>query len=359
MNAVRLATNVWSRWLDSVAGVIVRLGEGLARIRTVSFGEPVPGQIVQQPAYEPEPAGALADASSHVAVEQARPLKLDLVSPSIEVAKAINGARVELYLHADGFLCRPLNLPRQAVGFLANVVRVQLDRLTPWSPTEIAYGWSEPVYTDDRISLTIAATPLARVQPLIDRVMSLGAHSVTVFASAPNDRGGHDKPIKISEQQAAGAFALGRVRAATAKIFIALALLATASVVVRETAGATLEAQHDRISQDIARLRTGAETNAQRLLARRKNEAPPAVVVLEKLAAILPDHTYVTELRLDARKLRLVGVTQNAASLIALMERSGFFTGATFFAPTTRSSAGTTEQFHIETGVQFLEAARS
>jgi general secretion pathway protein L len=81
--------------------------------------------------------------------------------------------------------------------------------------------------------------------------------------------------------------------------------------------------------------------------------------VLEKLAAILPDHTYVTELRLDARKLRLVGVTQNAASLIALMERSGFFTGATFFAPTTRSSAGTTEQFHIETGVQFLEAARS
>src|SRR5689334_21133269 len=146
MNAVRLATNVWSRWLDSVAGVIVRLGEGLARIRTVSFGEPVPGQIVQQPAYEPEPAGALTDASSHVAVEQARPLKLDLVSPSIEVAKAINGARVELYLHVDGFLCRPLNLPRQAVGFLANVVRVQLDRLTPWSPTEIAYGWSEPVY---------------------------------------------------------------------------------------------------------------------------------------------------------------------------------------------------------------------
>jgi len=67
----------------------------------------------------------------------------------------------------------------------------------------------------------------------------------------------------------------------------------------------------------------------------------------------------VTELRVEGNKLRLVGVTRDAPSLIALIEQSGRFTQATFFAPTTRSPSDQGERFHIEAAIQSLAAPRS
>ena len=89
-------------------------------------------------------------------------------------------------------------------------------------------------------------------------------------------------------------------------------------------------------------------TTVQRALERRKHDAPSAVLVMETLSKILPDQTYVTELRLEGNKLRLTGITRDAPSLIGLIERSGRFTRATFFAPTTRSPSDTGDRFHIE-----------
>ena len=83
------------------------------------------------------------------------------------------------------------------------------------------------------------------------------------------------------------------------------------------------------------------------------------MVVIEALSQILPDNTYLTELRIEADKLRLVGVTQDAPSLIRLIEQSAHFTRATFFAPTTRSPSDPGERFHIEAHIEPVFAPRS
>jgi len=66
------------------------------------------------------------------------------------------------------------------------------------------------------------------------------------------------------------------------------------------------------------------------------------------LSRILPDRTYVTELRIESDKLRVTGITDDAPRLIRLMEQTPHFTQATFFAPITRSPSDIGDRFDIE-----------
>ena len=96
------------------------------------------------------------------------------------------------------------------------------------------------------------------------------------------------------------------------------------------------------------RLDPAAGGSGLNMLAKRKQATPSSVMVLEAVSRVLPDTTYVTELRIEGDKVQVVGMTQNAPALIRLMEQSPQFTRATFFAPTTHAQNEPGERFHIE-----------
>jgi general secretion pathway protein L len=283
-----------------------------------------------------------------------------------EAAKAIKGNRVEIVLRPSRFVSRQVELPRRAVEFLDGIIRAQIDRLTPWSAADAVFGWGRPAdIASDRISIMVVATARAAVRPLLETLSELGASSIAIL-TAPADGSAAAGTIKVYDQSIRGTLDAMRLSRILLVMLLVAAGAASLAVAADMTLGASLEEREQdltrRINQRRAQLRGGQAAiarSASAVLDRRKQETPATVIVLEALSQILPDHTYVTELRVEGNKVQVIGVTQDAPGLIRIMEQSPHFKRATFFAPTTRSPTDPGERFHIEAQVEPVNTPRS
>ena len=325
-------------WMDLVAQAIVDLSERFASSRTVTMVENENGELLLRPGEEQNDHD-MSLASEHTAL-QTGPIK------------AFNHNRINVLLRQDKFLFRQLELPNCATEFLDGIVRSQLERLMPWNVAKAAYGWSKPTESDNqRMVITIAATSTDTVKPIVNRFAEVGAQSICIFVISPDgDR------IQIWDQKVQSYFQVDLIRRALVAIFLAVTFSAAIAVSGSIIVGLSLAAKQNELTSRI----TEARTTTARLLhtqlsrgkaiddfIRRKKNAPAAVITIDRLSKILPDDTYVSELRIEGDKIRVTGITHDAPSLIEKMEKSGSFSRATFFAPTT-SSPNATERFHIE-----------
>ncbi|CCD94815.1 putative General secretion pathway protein L, GspL [Bradyrhizobium sp. ORS 375] len=264
----------------------------------------------------------------------------------------LRGCALEVEVAADNLLVRDLDFPKQAEPFLNGMIRTQISRLTPWTLDQVLYGFSAPRSApNDRISLTLVATPRTLLQPVLAFANEVGAAKIVVVADDGSPEG---EAIQILKSSLRSSLADGRdvgrllklgwlsVGASTAVLLVAIVLI-----------GGYLDSEIDEAQQQVTRLRTALRpgigaTAADSLLAKRKQSSPASVIVLETLSKILPDGTYVIEMHVENDRLQVSGVTQDAPALIRLIEQSPQFSHATFYAPTTRTAGEAGERFHIE-----------
>jgi general secretion pathway protein L len=279
---------------------------------------------------------------------------------------ALRGSRLEVILMSYRFLSRPLELPRRATEFLDGMIRSQIDRLTPWAANEAVFGWTTPVETSgERIHTTVIATPKTKVDPLIRLADEWSAGSIVLFAAPETTVATSDgeavaeRGTRLIERRLRGSLDVGHVRRALTAVLLAGAVSATLSLAATGIVGERLDQQQRQLSAKISERRAAlrlnlaaSDSSALGGLAQRKHETHADVMVLDALSQILPDNTYVTELRIEKDKLQIIGITQDAPSLVKLIEQSPHFTHATFFAPTTRAADDPGERFHIEASIK-------
>jgi general secretion pathway protein L len=340
----------FSLWIDAVARTVKGIFERFESTRRIKLAEDEDGAFTIRPATavpaapETGPLGCLRIVDGVVSG----------LTP--ESAAAFRDSRVELTLRSSRFLFRPLDLPKRASEFLDGIVRAQIDRLTPWTAHEAAYHWTKPTeVAGERIAMTIVATARSLVVPLAQAFADLGAAVVEVSTLTPD---ADAVPVTVYQQRTRAAAELGRIRFILLAVFMASGLPALASVGASGFLAAHYDDQMQQVQRQIAERRAviragqSAGSSALELLERRKHTTPASVMVIEALAALLPDHTYVTELQIEGDKLQVTGITRDAPSLISLLEQSPHFTHATFFAPTTRAPNDPGERFHIEAGIR-------
>jgi general secretion pathway protein L len=351
MNMLRQIGESFSRWIDWVA-------ENVHSLIDRWWGVQRRVQLIEQEqdtftlhAFGETKDASLPDQSIRIAQGAiAEPLSADWL-------EMFRGSRAELVLRPSRFMFRPLELPKRAAEFLDGIVRAQIDRLTPWTVGEAVYSWTPPTEVgNERIQLTVAATARAQVAPYVQALAGLGAAAIVV-STDPRDAVAGAGPLKVFEQQTRGSLEITRIRRILMLVLAAAAAMAVISFGVSSIAADSLDSEQQELSSQISKRRAAMRLgqdggSAQRMLERRKQTTAAGVIVLEALSKLLPDHTFVTELRIEGGKVQVTGLTRDAPSLIRLIEQSPHFERATFFAPTTQSPGEPGERFHIEARIK-------
>ncbi len=329
-------------WIDAVSRAVDMVAGRFVRAQQIRLAEREDGAFTAS-TMAAKGGPRLPDVSFRL--DDSKPLPA-------EWKAAFRAGRVEALLQPAHVMTHQLDFPNKAADFLDGMIRAQVDRLTPWSAGDAVFGWSSPTPApNDRIEVTFAATSRQKVKPVLQFAEAVDAASVAISTSA----GDASAPIKLMDRSLRSVIgAAVNVPRLLRAILLSSALAAAASLIANAYLGGSLQSElgdlQQRISQRRAALRLGANGNASGLglLAKRKQSTPASVMVLEAVSRALPDSTYVTELRIEGDKIQVVGMTQDAPSLIRLMEQSPQFSRATFFAPTTHAANEPGERFHIE-----------
>jgi general secretion pathway protein L len=338
----------FSAWLDQVAEAAVAAVEHFKSIPTIAVIEGDEGRFSIR---TDDKAATTAADDGGLQLKDGR-----VVGPSASRFElAVKGSRVELVLRPDRFIFKNMELPSRAAEFLTGVVRSQIDRLTPWSADHAAFGLGVAADAGaGRIAVTVAATAKDMLDPYVQTFTRLGARAVEI-----STRPAEDAPaITVVEENLGGILDVRLARRVALAALVSLSLVAVAANVASAMMNRGLQAHQDELARQIVQIRTAALASrnaprdpkilAEQALVHKRNESPSAVIALEILSQILPDNTYLTELRIDSDKLRLTGITRDAPDLIRLIEQSHHFSQATFFAPITHVSTEAGDRFSIE-----------
>jgi general secretion pathway protein L len=336
-------------WIDDVAAGSALLVTMLRRSRRIELVEQADGSF------------HVVDMSKHAAERADGPsLRVDesgIADPiSPQTRSLLARSTVDVMLAPSRFIFRSLELPQGARQFLDGVVRSQIDRLTPWSANEAAYGWSEPTDAGNgQIAITVAATARSLVAPIARAAMAARADQVRMSTRVGE---GEAPAIPVFAQDIGGGKG-GRELLRGLVGCLALSGLAFAAslgawLVIGGGDNARMADLQNRIAErrsELTNQHGPAAEEALKALQARKWATPLAVVVLEALSKTLPDEAHLTELRIEGGKVQIAGSAADAPALIRLIEQSRQFTQATFFAPTVRGPSGG-QSFHIEAHIE-------
>jgi general secretion pathway protein L len=338
-----------STWIDDVAVGLTLLRVMLRRSHRIELVEQADGSFLvvdmSKPAADRADGPSLRIDESGIA---------DPMSP--QMRSLLARSSIDVMLAPSRFIFRSLELPQGARQFLDGVVRSQIDRLTPWSANEAAFGWSEPTDAGNgQIAITVAATARSQVAPIARAAMAARADQVRMSTQIGE---GEPLGIPVFAQDIGG----GNGEQELARGLVAgLALSGLAFMISLGAwlvAGGSDDARMGDLQNRIAERRSEllnqhgpAAEEAIKALQARKWATPSAVMTLEALSKTLPDDAHLTEFRIEGGKVQIAGSATDAPTLIRLIEQSRQFTQATFFAPTVRGPSGG-QSFHIEAHIE-------
>lgn len=272
---------------------------------------------------------------------------LDTLSPEVSAAlAATRWTAVELRLPPGRILERRLSLPSASREFLAPILEHRLERLTPWRPDRVLYGFK---VGDDgaagTVNVAVTATSRDTVAEPLRRLRDAGLPPTAIGAgngtpSRPLDvdlLGGDAAPPRAESRRFVSNVALVTLGVLLV-LFVVSAVVASGATADRDASAATL-GKARRLLRAASFGNLGAREQA---MLEGKQPGRSTVVLVDTLATSIPSDTYLKDLTVAPDKVRLTGSSSNAPALVAKLEAAGL-SNVRFTSTIARDKAGRDE----------------
>jgi len=259
-------------------------------------------------------------------------------------------------------LTRLVHLPRAVQENLPQVLKFEMDRLTPFRGEDVYFDFRLLDESDDRgrIGIELTLVPRAYLDPLLTSVERLGFRPTVVDVATtdmPDQAPCAGSSINLLPQGQGRRNETPGLRRNLALAGLTGVLLLTALVLplwqmrsVLQSLETEVQAAREEALKTTA-LSDELERGVQqvRFLLDKKTTAPSVVDVLDEMTRTLPDGTWLTSFRMEGETVTVQGESAAATDLIALIEDSSRFEKTRFLASVTHSQITKTDRFQIGT----------
>jgi general secretion pathway protein L len=258
---------------------------------------------------------------------------------------------LELRLPREAVLRRTVSLPSQVRANLPQVIRYELDRLSPFESKDVLFDFvalSGPK-TADRLRLDLALCRRDLVEDWMTQLEALGTPVDRITWDGAWSRA-NLLPAERRPKRRHWRLTLGSA-SVIVSILLAMAILVTplwqkhriARQLDAEVARLRSQAiAVDELRQELERVRQGSTAVIQ-----RKLEQPSILEMLRELTDRLPEDTWVQNLEFSADQVDIRGESGQATALIAILEQSPGIDGVSFGSPVTQIASTGKERFNI------------
>jgi general secretion pathway protein L len=286
---------------------------------------------------------------------------------SADLLRAARNSFVVLELPAAKVVRRDITVPAQAQKFLSGVIRNQIERLSPWPPSNVVYGFNSETSGENASIVDVRILMASRTD------IDASRHHLTALGVDVDRIVANNSTAEIADKAAGPVTLWSRLTdasrdrlegisrliglgiGATLAVSMCLSLWAFISTGLVQDESESIAARAKALQQQVQGGRTPSSAASMPPVERAwflKETSISSVILIEALSRALPDSAYLTEIRVENASLRMTGLADDAPGLLALLEQSGHLTGVHFFAPTTRGPDGKSFRFSIEAHVE-------
>ncbi len=302
-----------------------------------------------------EPAGSKAQLVLAIG-EQREPageLDLDAFMPLPEIAHSTHDPAPKrvLMMPSEIILTRSVSLPAQVRGNLPQVIRYELDRLSPFQASDVLHDFAlrPGPKAAPRLTVDLALCRRDLVEAWIKRMRDAGApiDCISWKGAWPS---ANLLPVEERPKRRLGVLRLDTLLWVAAVTLMLAALIGPlwqqrqyASMLDAEMRRARGEAVAvDDLRQELERARLGSTAVLQ-----QKWDEPNILVLLRELSDRIPDDTWIQTLDYNSGQVELRGESGQATALIALLEQAPGIDEVTFRSPVTQVPQTGKERFNI------------
>lgn len=254
-------------------------------------------------------------------------------------------------LPVERILQRTIRLPRLAARALRQVVSHEIARHTPFQAADAAFDCTIRAMERDSVIVDLSVMDQQELNQALEYVRWLGFQPVGAGLSAASNQGSNIDFLRGQALQTSVGW----------KPIVNWSLAVTTGVLIVAAVLLDLRQQQRHlvnIRSDVAAARTEARSlesmraeildrRTQQAFLREKRNESPAIALLDKLTAGLPDNSWVYDVELNGSEGRIQGFSLSASALLAAIERTPEFSNARFSSPLIQGQEPNSERFNI------------